>query len=293
MSRKLVILTGLLAVSATAGLAAPQNVYEWSAVAPVIVTGESLGQDGRYVDVRVDRAFRGDLAAGKLVRVDIRTVNRDRNRTRYPKALNLYDGESYLLLLERGPRSSKGEPTFVLSRGMEGARVVPAEGAELLYDALRLFVETQDLKNDSRIWVGLEAMLEGTNPIVLQAALEQFQKFRRGEPELLLTLRPLLAHPEAEIREDAARLIGQIVQRHGGDELPESSQLLGELIGSARRDPAASVRVWSTWSLGRFPDPSTEAVLEEISDSDPEQEVRYAAAKILSERRNNAVARTD
>jgi len=293
VSRKLFILCALLTASTAASLASPQNVYEWSAVAPIVVTGESLGQDGRYVDVRVDRAFRGDAEAGAVLRVDIRTINRDRDRTRHPRALNLYEGGTYLLLLEPGPRTSKGDTTYVLARGIEGAREVPAEGAELLFDALRMFVETQDLKNDSRIWVGLEAMLEGTNPLVLEAALEQFQKFRRGDPELLLTLLPLLAHPEAQIREDTARLIGQIVQRHSGDEIPEGAQLFGELVGSARRDPAANVRVWATWSLGRFPDPSSDVVLEEISESDPEQEVRYAAEKILAERRNSASVRPD
>jgi HEAT repeat protein len=60
------------------------------------------------------------------------------------------------------------------------------------------------------------------------------------------------------------------------------------LIGAARRDPAPAVRVWATWALGRFPDAAAVEVLEEISDSDPEQEVRYAAEKILLERRKTA-----
>jgi hypothetical protein len=287
MRRTSFVLAVLALVPCFAAQAAPQNVYEWSAVAPVVVAGESLGRDGRYVDFRVERVFRGELEPGDLLRVDIRTTNRDRNRNLDPHALNLYEGERFLLLLKPGPREPKGATTYILSRGVDGARAVPAEGAELLYDALARFVENQDLKEDNLIWVGMEGLLETTNPIVLQAALEQFQKFRRGEPELLLTLRPLLDHPESDIREDAARLIGQIVQRNLSGEIPEEASLRGELIGAARRDPVPSVRVWATWSLGRFPDSSAEAVLEEISESDPEQEVRYAAAKILSDRRSN------
>jgi HEAT repeat protein len=131
-------------------------------------------------------------------------------------------------------------------------------------------------------------MLDGTNPIVLKTALEQFQKFRRGDPELLLTLRPLLDHPESGIREDAARLIGQIVARHAGEEVPEEAELRGELIAAARRDPATPVRIWATVALGAFADAAAEEVLEEISESDPEQNVRYAAEKTLLERRKRA-----
>jgi hypothetical protein len=288
VKRSLLIVILLSGLAAPGAMAKPQNVYEWSAVAPIVVTGLSQGQDGRYVDLVVERVFRGDLEPGSVARVDIRTTNRDRNRTMDPHALHLYEGERYLLLMKQGPRSSSGTATYVLVRGVHGARELPAEGADLLYGALQQFVEIQDLKNDRHIWAGLTELLEVTNPIVLQTALEQFQKFRRGEPQLLITLRPLLDHPQAEIREDTARLIGQIVQRHAGDEIPEEGDLRGELIGAARRDPAPAVRVWATWALGRFPDAAAEEVLEEISDSDPEQEVRYAAEKILLERRKTA-----
>ena len=287
--RLLTIAALVLGLGSSSGLAAQRNFYEWSAVAPIVVTGQSLGQDGRYIDVRLERVFRGELEPGKLIRVDIRATNRDRNRNVDPHPLRLDEGLSYLLLLDAGARISLGAPTYILVRGVRGARELPAEGAELLYSALERFIKIQDFKNDGQIWAGLTQSLEETNPIVLLTALEQFQKFRRGEPELLLTLRPLLDHPQAEIREDAARLIGQIVQRHAGKEIPEEPELRGELIGAARRDPAVAVRVWATWALGRFPDAAADEVLEEISDSDPDQNVRYAAEKILLERREKAI----
>ncbi|NIS35732.1 MAG: hypothetical protein GWN73_35300, partial [Actinobacteria bacterium] len=53
-------------------------------------------------------------------------------------------------------------------------------------------------------------MLEETNPILVDVALEQFLKFHRGDPETLLSVGPLLDHPQEDIRLHAARLIGQV-----------------------------------------------------------------------------------
>ena len=64
MIRAVAIAGLLLSIAVQPVLASPQNIYEWAAVAPIVVTGSSLGQDGRYVDVRLDRVFRGDLEPG-------------------------------------------------------------------------------------------------------------------------------------------------------------------------------------------------------------------------------------
>ena len=128
-------------------------------------------------------------------------------------------------------------------------------------------------------------LLEEREPILLTTALEQFQKFRRGDPELLLSLQPLLEHPDPGIREGAARLAGQILARYPSGEVTEEASLRSELISRARRDPEIDVRVAATGALSRFDDPAVEDVLEEISDNDPDQRVRYAAEKLLHERR--------
>ncbi|NIM64085.1 MAG: hypothetical protein GTO30_21280, partial [Acidobacteria bacterium] len=55
------IITGLaLACLAPASAAARLNYFEWSAVAPIVVAGNSLGENGRYVEVEVWRVIRGD-----------------------------------------------------------------------------------------------------------------------------------------------------------------------------------------------------------------------------------------
>ncbi len=284
MRRGLAIVAFAL-VLPTAGEAAPRNLFEWSAVSPVVVSAVSLGQDGRYVEARVEQVLRGDIEPDTVLLIDLRQTNRERNRNVTPHALKMDVGLSYLFLLEPGSRYRGGVRSYRIVRGVRGVRELPAEGQEAILSALRRFVEVQDLKADRQIWRALTDMLEEANPLLIETALEQFQKFNQGDPELLLTLRPLLDHPNAVIRERSARLIGSIVDRHGAQELPEESELRSELIGAARRDPVVRVRVSATEALGRFPDRASLEVLEEISESDGDQAVRYVAEKILLDRR--------
>ena len=100
----------------------------------------------------------------------------------------------------------------------------------------------------------------------------------------MLTIEPLLDHPRPAIRALSAELIGQLVERHGADPA-ETKDIRTALMAHARRDSSVEVRVASTTSLGNFPDDETLVVLQEIADRDPEQAVRYAAEKLLFEKR--------
>jgi hypothetical protein len=284
LPRRLLVAAAALSACVTPSLGAARNLYEWSAVAPIVVAAQSLGEDGKYVEVRVERVFRGEIAAGTVLGLDLKQANRMRNRNLSPKALHLDPGDDFLLLLEPSDTSAK-RTSYSMVRGIHGARELPAEGAAAVYAALERFVEIQDLKSEQLAWQRLAQLLEEREPILLTTALEQFQKFRRGDPELLLSLQPLLEHPDPGIREGAARLAGQILARYPSGEVTEEASLRSELISRARRDPEIDVRVAATGALSRFDDPAVEDVLEEISDNDPDQRVRYAAEKLLHERR--------
>jgi hypothetical protein len=257
------------------------NFFEWIRVAPIVVSGQSLGQDGKTWEFRIEHTLRGDLEAGATVRIDLRQANSTRNRRLYPKALKLDSEMEYILLLEP---ATDGKPVYWLSRGILGARELPAEGAPALIASLARFVELQDANNETLLWVRLAEMLEETNPILLETALEQFLKFRRGTPDELLTVRPLLAHPSADVREMGCQLLEQIIVRYLDEGIPEEEALRAELVGTARRDPSIPVRVAAAVALSGFPDVAVERVLEEIADEDPEQAVRYVAEKLLYER---------
>ncbi len=267
----------------------PLAPYEWTQVAPVVVAGTSLGQDGRYVDFVVTDVLRGEVRVAEALRVDIRSANQDRDRELDRKALHLDAGQAYVLLLEPlgAPRDAEDKRRqFAIVRGIDGVHPLVGEGRQAYLDALRRFIEIQNANSEAVKWSALDEWLSETNPLLLSAALEQFLKFRRGTPAQAAAVPPLLDHPEAEIREQAARLAGQIVATRGaaGEAVPEEEQLRLALVARARRDASVPVRVAATQAVAQFGDAASAEVLREIASNDPEQEVRYAAEVQLLDR---------
>ena len=269
--------------SATASGTVPVNLYEWIAVAPCVAAAEFREEDGKFAVVRLEEVFRGDLAPGTRVAVDLRRANRDREEGR--TALRFEPERRYLVLLKRDPSRSRHElPVYDLVRGIEGTREIPAEGSRGILDAIGHFVRIQDRKDEIAAWKAIREMLDATNPLLLETSLDLFLKFRRGDAELLPALRPILDHPRPDLRARAARLIGQIVGGRAGGGLSDDGAVLAELYGHARRDPSAEVRIAATSALGGIQGSGPREVLREIARSDPEQAVRYEAERLLFER---------
>ncbi len=286
MSRRFgLLLLGVLALFSSSLPAL--NLHEWSAVAPIVIAGDVIGDAGKFVEIRVAESVRGALSAGDTIRVDVRRANRNRNREVDLASLRLDIGASYLVLLTPKRPRRDGTVNYDLVRGVRGARGLPDEGAEAVLTALRRFVEIQDQPDDRVVWQEMERLLEDTNPILLEVTLSQFLKFRRGDDRVLLSVRPLLGHPSEIARERAARLIAQILE----DEpvaLEERAAMQGELASRARRDPSVAVRIAATVALDRLESESAKTVIREIAESDPSQSVRYTAEKLILERRERA-----
>ncbi len=260
------------------------NLYDWMGVAPTVVHGEVRGENGKYIEVRVDRVIRGDLEVGQPILVNLRKVNRGQDLG--DPLLKLPPGKSFLLLLQTAPppRNNNKAPSlelFDLVRGVNGAREVPPEGSGALLDAAEALARVQDRKDERFTWTTMRGFLEDTNPVLIGTALEHHLKFDRGGAEVLSLIRPLLDHPRADLREGAAQLIGEILSRAGGEELEERSLLLGELAARARRDPVVPVRIAATVALGSLWNEATRELLEEIARDDPDQQVRYAAERLI------------
>lgn len=279
-----------LAIAAASLAAAPlraldENYYEWIAVAPIVVSVEIQGGKSKALEARVGEVIRGSLEPGETIRVDLRRANRERDRELHVKGLQLEPGERWVLLLAPGQPSGEGEPPmFELVRGVDGARPLPAEGSAALLRALRSFDELRSM-GEVEGWLRLRDMLTDTDPMLIDTALQMHLKFRRGDAELFSDLRPLLDHPEPQIRERALALIEQLLSRLGEPQPAERERLQSELVARARRDPLAEVRIAATAALDRLPGDSVLAVLDEIAEADPDQLVRYAAAARAYERR--------
>jgi len=261
------------------------NYYEWAAVADVVVGGTSLGENGRFIELRVNHVLRGAVDIGETIRIDLKDANKNRRRSDYPHALKMPEETDFIVVLDSPRLTRSGERAFGLARGVRSVRELPVEAQQGLVDAVRMFVEIQNHKDDRVTWRLIGRMLEATNPLAVRNALEQMVKFRRGTLDHLFSLRPLFDHPDSAIREQAALLAGLIIERHGGLDVPEEAALMAELIGVARRDDDVEPRVAATQALAAFGVGRVVTVLDEIAASDPDQNVRYSAEKILLEYR--------
>lgn len=279
--RRGVVPVAFLAAAAQALAASEWNLYEWMAVAPIVVAGRVAADDGRYVELLVEEGFRGGAAAGALLLVDQRRANLDRPEGTAP--VQLERGTRYLVLLE--PRRTRRDGTvYALVRGTRGARPVPEEGAAVWLEAAARLAALQERRDEEAVWTAFAEMLAGDNPVLLDTALDMLGKFRRAEAALLPRLRPLFAHPRPDVRRRALGLAGQAVRKSPAGELPDADGLLVEIIARARRDESPEVRGAAVEALGAFPGQRVETVLRQIAREDPEQEVRYRAERALYER---------
>lgn len=261
-----------------------RNLYEWCAIAPIVASARHVAFDGRWALLDVERTLRGELAPGARIRVDRRTANR--NRGSQAVATDLDPDTRYVVLLTPSRRGKADDlPSFDLVRGVRGVRELPPEGSDAVLDALAEFISIQDMNDFGAVWTRSRELLGSRNPIILETVIEQYAKFRRGTPDLLPVVGPLLDHPRASIRSRTAWLIGQVLEELGSEDDPAARPMLAPLIAKARRDPVVDVRAAATEALGMLDGPSTRTVLEEIAEDDPDQAVRYVAERILLDRR--------
>jgi hypothetical protein len=262
---------------------AETNLYEWVSAARLVVAARPERLEGRFVEIRVLRVLRGQ-SPGQVLWVDRREANRERVSGEQELAFEW--GRTYLLLLNpaEGQSRSRAPNAFVLARGVEGARPLPDEGSGAVLEAVDRLIQLQDSSSSFLPWTDLGRMLEDPNPVLVETALELFLKFRQGSADLLPGARKLLDHPRAAVRRAAADLSGTILGRTR-DEVDDRAGVLADLAAAARRDVAAEVRVAATGALSRLPGSEVQALLEEIAREDPEQSVRYAAERMLYERR--------
>ena len=267
------------------------TLYDWMYPASAVVAGRVLDEAGKLTDVQVDEVFRGEIEPGSVIGVNVKKANRYRED--FQHRLKLDGDHAYLFLLKPVPPDDPGDRvSYLLVRGVNGTREIPPEGASAFLDATRQLAQLQAVNSDELHWHTLGRMLEENNRYLLLTALDEFLKFRRENPELVLRGRPLLQHPRPDIRQRALELCGRILARFPRDQVADAEGLEMEIIGLARRDPSPDVRIAATHALAGLADASVEEVWEEISQDDPDQRVRYAAERLLYEHRIDLEARS-
>ena len=260
------------------------GLYEWMATAPIVVAADVLADDGKFVIAKTIAPVKGAKSASGTFEVDVREANRDRDEG--VKALDVVKGKAYLFLLRPSSRGKKEpNPVFALERGVQGVRELPAEGSQATVDAAVRLGAIQERRSDELLWASLPDFLQDENPVLVDAALELYVKFHRESASLIPIVEPLIEHPRPDFRRRAALLLGRTIVRPGAEALPERSEIIGALIGRARRDDDASVRREATIALSALPDLGVEETLRTIAADDPDQDVRLEAEKSLYARR--------
>lgn len=268
------------------------GLYEWMGVSPIVIVGEVVADDGPLTRAFVKTAIRGGLAVGAEIEIDHRRADRDRDDG--VRASDLSKGKTYLLLLQPSTRRRKdAHPLFDLVRGVRGAKALPVEGSAATIDAMTRLAEIQDRRNDDYLWTALPELLEDSNPVLVDAALDLYVKFRRENGAIASILESLLSHPRPDFRRRAATLIGRVLAHAGVGALPERPQIVATLTGRARTDDEATVRREATAALAALPDGGVDETLRAIARDDPDQYVRFEAEKSLSERSRGARKRSD
>jgi len=260
-----------------------RGLYEWMGLAPIVVAGDVVSDDGKLTQIVVREAIKGAAAPGTTLLIDVRGANRDRDPGVKPLRFDRTVG--YLLLLKAAPRTSDpSHPTFELVRGVQGARPLPAEGRPATLDAARKLAALQERNDDELLWSSLPAFLEDDNPVLVDATLDLFVKFRRGDATLVPVLEPLLDHPNPDVRDRSILLLGRILARLGPADLAERSVVVGEITSRARRDDDPRVRRTATAALAALPDAGIDEALRAIARDDPDQDVRFEAERAVYER---------
>ncbi|HZN56098.1 MAG TPA: HEAT repeat domain-containing protein [Candidatus Polarisedimenticolaceae bacterium] len=268
------------------------GLYEWMAVAPIVVAASVVSDDAKYIQAVTQTPVKGGVKPSEVVLVDLRTANRDRELG--TRSLDLERGRAYLLLLKPSSRGkNEAHPVFDLVRGTRGAKPLPPEGAEATIAAAVQLADLQERKDDELLWAKLADFIEDTNPVLVDAALDLFVKFHRESAEMIPVVEPLLDHPSTEFRRRAVLLIGRILARPSGEAIPERAMIVAELTGRARRDGDVAVRREATVALAALGDGGVDETLRTISRDDPDQNVRFEAEKALFERSERAGARSD
>ena len=268
------------------------GLFEWMGVAPIVVAASVVADDQKFVQAITQTSIKGGLKSSDVVLVDLRAANRDRDPG--VRALDLATGRSYLLLLKPSSRGKNlPHPVYDLVRGIRGARPLPPEGSQATIDAAIQLGDLQERKDDELLWAKLPDFIEDTNPVLVDAALDLYVKFRRESAALVPVVEPLLDHPAPDFRRRAVLLLGRILARPAGEGVPERSMVVAELTGRARRDTEVDVRREATAALAALHDPGIDETLRTISRDDPDQNVRFEAEKALFERSQRAGTRSD
>jgi hypothetical protein len=294
--RSTIILIALSVVGAPATLAqlGPEpevlNLFQLVARADLVTLVVVHEGSLKYALVDVLEGLKGTPPSPKL-----RIAFRDLNFTRSPgeDVIVFPNGQKEILFLVpfkkpvRKKDIEKYKDLFTLFKGRQGRMTLPAEGPEIVLEAIRRLVQIGGLDAASQL-AKLRGLLDSSNPFLLEASLSEIERLRAADSTLLSKMTSLLTSPSPSLRGHSLRLIAQIFGSGGAtrDEfLDEARAALLAVLERAHGDGDESVRVLAVAAVAAWPNRrEVEGDLRAIAGGDSAQSVRYEAEKALFRR---------
>jgi hypothetical protein len=241
----------------------------------------------KYAEVDVLEALKGTPPGPHL-----RIAFRDFNFTRGPSddVIIFPDGQREILFLVpyktivRKKDIEKFKDLFTLFKGRQGRMTLPAEGPEIVLEAIRRLAQIGGLDAASQV-AELRGLLDSSNPFLLEASLSELERLRVANSSLLPKMILFLGSPSPTLRTQALRLLAQIFEseRGTGDEvLDDARAALLAVLERAHNDREESVRVQAVAAVAAWPNRhEVEGDLRAIAGADRAQAVRYEAERAL------------
>jgi len=280
----------LLASSAVAQLGPkpePLNLFQMVARSDLVVLVDVHEGSLKYALVDVLEALKGKPPIHHL-----RIAFRDFNFTRNPgeDTIVFPNGQKEILFLVpyktvlRKKDIEKFKDLFTLYKGRQGRMTLPAEGPDVVLDAIRRLAHIGGLDAANQM-AELRALLDSNNPFLLEASLAEIDRLRVADSTLLSRMISLLTSPSPLLRSHSLRLITQIFESEAGtgDEmLDDARAALLAVLERAHNDQDESVRVQAVTAVAAWPSRhEVEGDLRAIAGGDPAQAVRYEAERAL------------
>lgn len=270
------------------------TLFQLAARADLVIHARVRAGALKYAQVEVLETIKG-VAPAAFLRVAFRDFNLDRPPGTSP--IVFADGGEEVLFLRPYPmppkRRAKNPDLFELLHGPHGRLSLPAEGGAGRIEAVRSLVALAGADPEAQTR-GLAAHLDSPNPDLAEAALLEFERLGAATPGHYRTLARLSGSTRNSLRAGALRLLAKVFAAGRGDEAPQeagpipvdplgdAALALAAVRERARNDPDPGVRVAAVTALGAWPVRSdTDADLAAIAASDPSQDVRFEAKRIV------------
>lgn len=247
---------------------------------------------GGRAELRVESVLRG--RCGRTLNMVARGVN-DARAVDEPR-FKVEEGERAIFVLvpwtdDRGDVVS--DDVYMPVRGWAGKIPIPAEGGQALVEAVREIIRYQDTDDGAAGVVSLTRWISGTNPWLIEAALEEAARLGLADARMARGLIARAADPNPLRRARVAEALGTALARGhldpqpnramsvpGQDAIPAEAREI--IVRFARTDPDPTVRRAAVAQLGSGQVPEARTVLLAIVRDDASQEVRYEAASALA-----------